>query len=414
MTHSTRPRFGIATAPQQVDYADILRVWREADTIPQIEHAWLFDHLMPNRGRPERADLRRLDTSVGPRRADRTAAPWPPRDQQPHPAAGGAGQDRGDRRRRVRRATRVRHRAGQRTDIPSARREYDMHGLPYEDAAHAVGSLAEAFTVIRKLWTETEPFDFHGTYINLTGAFCNPKPVQRPHPPITIGGRSAATLRVVAEHADVWNVPGGDIDEAVRRGELLERFCAEIGRDPASITRSIPLPVSYDKPSTTRNAIDQAVTAGCRAHCPELASALSRQRRAMGRRGDRRSSTGGSRAGTPAQKVPPWSNDAPMSCQGSFGWHGWSIFGVGEGIAFTGLLGADKTGKGHSGGGQALMRSRGQQGRRGSGDGRRIVSRPARVRQPISGSGRPGGLGVSRRRGGGGRPRGRRSASGSG
>jgi alkanesulfonate monooxygenase SsuD/methylene tetrahydromethanopterin reductase-like flavin-dependent oxidoreductase (luciferase family) len=137
-----------------------------------------------------------------------------------------------------------------------------MHGLPYGDAAHAVGSLAEACTVIRRLWTETEPFDFHGTYINLTGAFCNPKPVQRPHPPITIGGRSAATLRVVAEHADVWNVPGGAIEEAVRRGALLERFCAEIGRDPASITRSIPLPVSYDKPGTTRNAIDQAVAAG--------------------------------------------------------------------------------------------------------------------------------------------------------
>jgi alkanesulfonate monooxygenase SsuD/methylene tetrahydromethanopterin reductase-like flavin-dependent oxidoreductase (luciferase family) len=39
--------FGIATAPQQVDYDDIVRVWREADAVPEIEHAWLFDHLMP-------------------------------------------------------------------------------------------------------------------------------------------------------------------------------------------------------------------------------------------------------------------------------------------------------------------------------------------------------------------------------
>src|ERR1700727_1352230 len=52
MTHPARPRFGIATAPQQVDYHDILRVWREADAIPQIEHAWLFDHLMPIGGDP--------------------------------------------------------------------------------------------------------------------------------------------------------------------------------------------------------------------------------------------------------------------------------------------------------------------------------------------------------------------------
>ena len=45
MTNPTGPRFGIMTAPMQVDYDDILRVWREADTIPEIEHAWLFDHL---------------------------------------------------------------------------------------------------------------------------------------------------------------------------------------------------------------------------------------------------------------------------------------------------------------------------------------------------------------------------------
>jgi hypothetical protein len=38
---------GIMTAQQQVSYRDILRVWREAETVPQIEHAWLFDHLMP-------------------------------------------------------------------------------------------------------------------------------------------------------------------------------------------------------------------------------------------------------------------------------------------------------------------------------------------------------------------------------
>ena len=127
-----------------------------------------------------------------------------------------------------------------------------------------MGSLAEACTVIRRLWTEAEPFDFDGTYIQLTGAFGNPKPVQRPHPPILIGGRSAATLRVVAEHADLWNIPGGDIDDAVSRSALLDRYCAEIGRDPASITRSIHLPVSYDQPGSTRDAIGEAIDAGFR------------------------------------------------------------------------------------------------------------------------------------------------------
>jgi len=153
---------------------------------------------------------------------------------------------------------------GSRPSHPLARREYEAHGLPFHDTAHAVGNLAEACTVIRRLWTEPEPFDFSGTYIQLKGAFGNPKPVQRPHPPIMIGGRSAATLRVVAEHADLWNIPGGDIDDVVSRSALLDRYCADIGRDPVAITRSIHLAVSYDQPATTRKAIGEAVEAGFR------------------------------------------------------------------------------------------------------------------------------------------------------
>ena len=44
------PRFGILTAPQQVSYADLVEVWRDADAIPALEHAWLFDHLLPIHG----------------------------------------------------------------------------------------------------------------------------------------------------------------------------------------------------------------------------------------------------------------------------------------------------------------------------------------------------------------------------
>jgi alkanesulfonate monooxygenase SsuD/methylene tetrahydromethanopterin reductase-like flavin-dependent oxidoreductase (luciferase family) len=261
MPYRTAPSFGIATAPQQVSYADVLRVWREADAIPQIEHAWLFDHLMPIGGDPdgpifegwtllsalaaqtERLRLGLLVTSNRFRPPAMLAKIATTVDIVSNGRLEfGIG-------------------AGSRTDIPWARREYDAHGLPYHDAAYAVGSLGEACTVIRRLWTEAEPFDFDGSYVHLTGAFGNPKPVQRPHPPILIGGRSTATLRVVAEHADLWNIPGGDIDDAVRRGALLDRLCSQIGRDPASITRSIVLPVSYDHPSSTRDAIAEAISA---------------------------------------------------------------------------------------------------------------------------------------------------------
>jgi alkanesulfonate monooxygenase SsuD/methylene tetrahydromethanopterin reductase-like flavin-dependent oxidoreductase (luciferase family) len=152
--------------------------------------------------------------------------------------------------------------AGSRPSHPLARREYEAHGLPFHDFSHSVESLAEALTVIRRLWTETEPFDFAGTHVRLTGAFGSPKPVQRPHPPILIGGRSAPLLRVVAEHADLWNIPGDEIDDAASRSAILDRYCVRIGRDPASLTRSVHLPVSYDRPDLTRDAIGRAIDAG--------------------------------------------------------------------------------------------------------------------------------------------------------
>jgi alkanesulfonate monooxygenase SsuD/methylene tetrahydromethanopterin reductase-like flavin-dependent oxidoreductase (luciferase family) len=258
------PSFGIMTAPSQVDYHDILRIWRDADAIPEIEHAWLFDHLMPifgDPGGPAHEGWTLLSALAAQTRRLRlgllvTSNRFRPPAILAKIAAtvdivSGGRLDFGIG-------------AGSRPGHPLARREYDAHGLPFHDSAHAVGSLAEACAVIRRLWTETEPFDVQGAYVQLTGALCNPKPIQRPHPPILIGGRSAPVLRVAAEHADLWNIPGGDIDDAVRRSALLDGYCAEIGRDPASVTRSIHLPVSYDQPGGTRDAIGEAIDAGFR------------------------------------------------------------------------------------------------------------------------------------------------------
>ena len=264
MPDTNGPRFGIMTAPAQVSYHDVLRVWREADAIPQIGHAWLFDHLMPIGGDPNGPALEgctllsALAAQTGRLRLGLlvTSNRFRPPAMLAKIAATVDAVSGGRLEFGIG--------AGSRPGHPVARREYEAHGLPFHDSAYAVGSLAEACTVIQRLWTEAEPFDFDGTYLHLTGAFCNPKPVQRPRPPILIGGRSTATLRVVAEHADLWNFPGGDIGDGIRRAALLDRFCAEIGRDPASITRSIVLPVSYDDPGQTRDAATEAVDAGFR------------------------------------------------------------------------------------------------------------------------------------------------------
>lgn len=256
--------FGIMTAPQQVSYGDVLRAWREADGLPEIEHAWLFDHLMPIAGDPGGPALEgwTLLSALAAQTTRLRLGLLVTSNRFRPPAM------------LAKIATTVDVVSGGRLDFgigvgsrpghPLARREYFAHGLPFHDTAHATASLAEACTVIRRLWTRDEPFDFDGEFVQLTGAFGNPKPVQRPHPPIVIGGRSAATLRVVAEHADVWNIPGGDITDAISRSALLDRYCAEIGRDPATITRSMHLPVLLDQPDVSRAMIDEAIDAGFR------------------------------------------------------------------------------------------------------------------------------------------------------
>jgi alkanesulfonate monooxygenase SsuD/methylene tetrahydromethanopterin reductase-like flavin-dependent oxidoreductase (luciferase family) len=256
------PSFGLATAPQQVSYQDVLQVWREADAIPEIAHAWLFDHLLPIGGDPdgpifegwtllsalaaqtERLRLGLLVTSNRFRPPAMLAKIATTVD-----IVSGGRLDFGIG-------------AGSRPSHPIARREYAAHGLPYHDFTHSVEALDEACTVIRRLWTEPEPFDFDGTYVQLEGAFGNPRPVQNPYPPIIIGGRSGPLLRVVAKHADRWNIPGGDLEDCIGRSALLDRYCADIGRDPAAITRSMHLGASYDDPGTTRKAIHAALDAG--------------------------------------------------------------------------------------------------------------------------------------------------------
>lgn len=258
----SRPRFGIMTAPSQVAYDDIVRVWQEADAIPAIEHAWLFDHLMPIFGDPDgpifegwtllsalaaQTDRLRLGLLVTSNRF-RPAALLAKIATTVDIVANGR-LDFGIG-------------AGSRPGHPLARREYDAHGLRYDDFGGSMDALDEALTVICRLWTEAEPFDVAGHHVTLTGAFGNPKPVQRPHPPIITGGRSRRLLRITAKHADLWNIPGGDIDDAKDRSALLDRYCTEIDRDPGSIVRSMHIPVSYDQPQTTRTAISQAIDAG--------------------------------------------------------------------------------------------------------------------------------------------------------
>jgi F420-dependent oxidoreductase-like protein len=116
--------------------------------------------------------------------------------------------------------------------------EHEAYGIPFYTMKERLERLDEACEVIRSLWTKKRS-DFNGRYYQLADAPLDPKPVQAPHPELMIGGGGErVTLRIVAKHADHWNVWGGP-QVLGRKGKILDEHCAAVGRDPKSITRSV-------------------------------------------------------------------------------------------------------------------------------------------------------------------------------
>jgi F420-dependent oxidoreductase-like protein len=235
MAPTHRVRFGIKTAPQHTTYADILRVWREADEQPLLEHAWLFDHFMPIVGDPTGPCLEgwSLLSALAAVTERLRIGLMVTGNTYRHPA--------------------VLANIAATVDIISDGRldfgigagwnelEHNAYGIPLYPVGERIRRLGEACQVIRLLWTEQAP-SFEGKYYRLTKAYCEPKPVQKPYPPFVIGGSGEQlTLRVVARYADIWNYVTGPIEEFKRKNAVLDQHCAAVGRNPADIQRSVQL-----------------------------------------------------------------------------------------------------------------------------------------------------------------------------
>lgn len=116
--------------------------------------------------------------------------------------------------------------------------EYRAYGYEFPPARIRIAQLAEALQICKALWdpSQTE-VTYRGQYYQLQAAVCNPKPVLPP--PILIGGAGEKLmLRVIAEHADWWNLVGVSSEIYAHKIKVLARHCAAIGRDPASIRRT--------------------------------------------------------------------------------------------------------------------------------------------------------------------------------
>ncbi len=225
-------RFAFKTAPQHTTWPDMLAVWKEADDIEIFESGWTFDHFYPIFSDPTGPCLEGWLTLTALAQATH----------------------------RLRLGTLVtgihyRHPAvlanmAATLDIISGGRlelgigagwneeESGAYGIELGSPRERSDRFEEACQVITELLSQ-QTANFAGQYYQLTDARCEPKPVQRPHPPICIGGSGEQrTLRTTARFAQHWNFVGGTPEEFARKRDVLYAHCRDIGRDPAEITLS--------------------------------------------------------------------------------------------------------------------------------------------------------------------------------
>jgi F420-dependent oxidoreductase-like protein len=233
-------RFAIKTVPQHTTWQAMLDVWRAADDIELFESAWNFDHFYPIFSDSDGPCLEAWTMLAAMAQATRririgcqvTGMIYR------HPAV------------LANMAATVDHIAGGRLELGLGaawnEEETAAYGIPLPPLKERFDRFDEGVETIVALLTQ-ETTTFAGQYVQLDEARCEPKAIQRPHPPITIGGNGPKrTLRAVARWAQQWNSLTGSPEEWLQHRDVLLQRCAEEGRDPAEILCSVNARVTKD------------------------------------------------------------------------------------------------------------------------------------------------------------------------
>jgi F420-dependent oxidoreductase-like protein len=115
--------------------------------------------------------------------------------------------------------------------------EHEAYGYPFPETPERLRMLRDGVQVLRAMWTQ-ERAEFEGSYYQVRGAINEPKPVQKPHPPLWIGGSGEkVTLKLVAQYGDACNI-GGDVETLKHKLEVLRGHCETVGRDYDTIVKS--------------------------------------------------------------------------------------------------------------------------------------------------------------------------------
>jgi F420-dependent oxidoreductase-like protein len=226
-------RFAIKTRPEHQTWAQIRDVWQAADEIGLFESGWNWDHFYPLTGDLTGPNLEAWTMLAALAQATRririgcqvTGMIYR------HPAV------------LANMAATVDIISDGRLDIGLGagwnQMECDAYGIELPPLRERFDRFDEGVEAIVRLLSDTTT-TLDGRYVRLTDARCEPKPVQRPHPPIAIGGRGRTrTLRTAARWAQHWNAITPNPEDWLSLKETLAEHCASLGRDPAEITCSV-------------------------------------------------------------------------------------------------------------------------------------------------------------------------------
>jgi len=245
-------RFGMFTSMGNQTWPGVLELWRHAEAT-RWDVACVTDHFMPNTKEREGAMLEGWSTLTA-------LAALVPRMQVGTIVLGNT----------YRHPAVVAKMAAQVDIISNGRlllglgagwqeNEHEAYGIPFYTMRERLERLDEACQVMRALWTEDRS-TFTGRYYTLSDAPLQPKPVQRPHPELMIGGGGEkVTLLTVARHADHWNVWGGP-KVLAHKGRILDEHCGTVGRDPKSIRRSANMALLFSEDGAEQATLFTALT----------------------------------------------------------------------------------------------------------------------------------------------------------
>lgn len=253
-------RFGIQTGQQNMEWSHMLDVWQKVDSWG-YDSLWNFDHFYPIFTDPEGPCFEGWTTLSALAQATKRA-------RIGHLVNGNTYRNPCVL---AKMAATLDHVSGGRLNLGIGagwfELEHHAFGIDFKTVPGRLQALDEACQIIRGMFTQPKT-TLAGKHYQVTDAMCLPKPVQKPHPPIMIGGTGEKVLlKIVAKHADMWNASAG----AERMRELIDvikRHGDSVKRDANQIEKTVMMPLCY-KAAPEREQMVQQLMASMRQTSPE-------------------------------------------------------------------------------------------------------------------------------------------------